>query len=142
MLGRTSRSRRIISTETGCTTSFRRCAMGAKFLLRVHDDAEADDELDRVFPGCSFTHLLAVVSRDQLSVTIDVLSAIRSLGGGLDSLRLTRVAGKLEQRFTVTGLRPHQARLLSGWLVAMADIERASVEHQILRTSLSDRRSM
>ena len=126
----------------GGTAPFRQRAMGAKFLPRVHDDTEADNELDRLFPGCSFTHLLAVVSRDQLSVTIDVLSAIRNLGGGLDSLRLTRVAGKLEQRFKVTGLRPHQARLLSNRLAAMAGIERAKVEHQILRVPSGDRRSM
>lgn len=116
--------------------------MGAKSLPRVHDDTEADDELDQVFPRCSFTHLLAVVSRDQLSVTIEVLSAIHNLGGGLDSLRLTRVAGRLEHRFRVTGLRPHQARLLSNRLAAMAGIEHASVEHQILRVSSGDGRSM
>ena len=115
---------------------------GAKSLPRSHDDTEADDELDRVFPGCSFTHMLAVVSRDQLSVTINVLSAIRNLGGGLDSLRLTRVAGKLEQRFRVTGLRPRQARLLSKRLADVVGVEHASVEHQILRVSPANGRSM
>jgi len=132
----------MISAETGRTAPFRQREMGAKFLPRGHDDTEADDELDRVFPGCSFTHLLAVVSRDQLSVTIEVLSAIHSLGGGLDSLRLTRVAGKLEQRFRVTGLRPHQARLLSNRLAAVVGIEHANVEHQILRVPSANGRSI
>jgi len=111
-------------------------------LSQSRSDGEADDELDRVFPGCSFTHLLAVVSRDQLSVTIGVLSAVSELGGGLDSLRLTRVAGKLEHRFRITGLRPHQARLLADQLAGVAGIEHASVEHQILRVPSANRRSM
>ena len=108
-------------------------------MLRDHDSADFDEELERVFPGCSFTHLLTVVSRDQLSVTIDVLSAICALGGSLDSLRLTRVAGALEQRVRVTGLRPHQARLLSGRLAAAAGIEHARVEHQILHARSMNR---
>ncbi len=120
-------------TETGRAALLRRRVMGAKSLSRVHDDAEADDELARAFPGCSFTHLLTVVSRDQPGVTIEVLSAIEDFGGGLDSLRLNRVEGRLRHRFRMTGLRPHQARLLSNRLAAVAGIEHASVEHQILQ---------
>lgn len=94
---------------------------------------EADDEFDRLFPGCTLTHLLTVVSRDQLNVAIEALSAIRAFGGGLDALHLTRVGAKMEHRLRVTGLRPHQARTLSSRLAAAPKVEHASVEHQILR---------
>jgi len=125
-----------------CLVDASKCHVtGARFLSPSRSDSEADDELDRVFPGCSFTHLLAVVSRDQLSVTIGVLSAISRLGGGLDSLRLTRVAGKLEHRFRITGLRPYQARLLANQLAGVAGIEHASVEHQILKAASSGGRT-
>ena len=97
--------------------------------------AEADDEFDRLFPGSTLTHLLTVVSRDQLGVAIEALSAIRALGGGLDALRLTRVGNKMEHRLRVTGLRPHQARTLSSRLAAAPAVERASVEHQIMRVA-------
>ena len=97
--------------------------------------AKADDEFDRLFPGSTLTHLLTVVSRDQLDVAIEALLAIRALGGGLDALHLTRVGAKMEHRMRVTGLRPHQARTLSNRLAATPAVERASVEHQILRLS-------
>ena len=98
----------------------------------LHAD-EADDELDRLFPDSTFTHLLTVVSHDQLGIAIEALSAIRAFGGGLDALRLTRVNGKTEQRLSMTGLRPQQARLISSHLAAVPGVERARVEHQIIR---------
>lgn len=101
----------------------------------TRDGVDADDELARAFPGCSFTHVLTVVSRGQLGVTMDILTAIQELAGDLDWLRLTRVGEKLEHRLRLTGLSPAQARLLSNRLDAMAGIERAIVEHQILRLS-------
>lgn len=97
------------------------------------DTAEADDELGRLFPGSELTHLLTVVSHDQLGVAIEALEAIRASGGGLDAFHLTRVGDRTEHRLRVTGLRPHQARLLSSRLAAVPEVKHASVEHQILR---------
>lgn len=107
--------------------------MGARFVSQARDEAEADDELARAFPNCSFTHLLTVISRDQISVAVEALLEVSKTGGRLDSLRLTRVAGKLEHRVRVAGLRPHQARTLSNRLAAVTGVEHASVEHQILQ---------
>lgn len=74
---------------------------------------EANDEFDRPFPGCTLTHLLTVVSLDQLEVAIEALSAIRALGGDLDALHPTRADGRTEHRLKVTGfvrIRPHFVR--------------------------------
>jgi hypothetical protein len=94
---------------------------------------EADDELARAFPGCSFAHLLAVTSGCHLDVAVDILSAVKDLGGELDFLRIVRVAGLLEHRFRLTGLLPAQVRCLLDRLSAMSGIKRATVEYQILR---------
>lgn len=97
--------------------------------------AEGDDQFDALFPGCTLTHKLTVVSHDGLGTAIEVLSAVRAWGGVLDALHLTRVGGKAEHRLSVAGLRPRQARLLSGRLAALPGVERAAVEHCLLRTA-------
>lgn len=98
---------------------------------------EPDDEFEQLFPGCTLTHLLTVVSQDQLTVAFEALLAVRAFGGGLNTLHLTSLDGRTELRLRVTGLRPCQARLLSRWLAAAPGVERASVEHQILRLGAS-----
>ena len=107
--------------------------MEAACLSRTHGGADADGEFAQAFLGCSFTRLFAPVSRDQLGETIGIFSAIGNLGGDLASLRLTRVAGKPERCFGLTGLLPAQARMPSNRLSAVTGIGRAIVEHQILR---------
>ena len=94
---------------------------------------EADDDLDRRFPGSSLTHVLTIISDDCISAVVEALTTIQASGGGLEALRLTRLGDKLEQRLRLTGLRPGQARLLSSRLADIADIERVSIEHQIVR---------
>ncbi len=93
------------------------------------------DELELAFPGCSLTHVLNVTSRNQLDVAIEILSLIRAAGGVLDGLHLGRIGGALAQRLHVTGLRPHQTRVLANRIAALPGVEHASVEHQILRTA-------
>jgi hypothetical protein len=93
------------------------------------------DELELAFPGCSLTHVLNVTSRNQLDVAIEILSLIRAAGGVLDGLHLGRIGGGLAQRLNVTGLRPHQTRVLASRIAALPGVEHASVEHQILRTA-------
>lgn len=107
--------------------------MDAALRSAAPDAVDADDELARAFPGCAFAHVVTVVSRSGLSVTMDILSAMNDLDAALDWLRLIRIGEKLEHRLRVTGLSPAQARLLVTRLSAMAGIERAVVEHQLLR---------
>jgi hypothetical protein len=93
------------------------------------------DELEQAFPGCALTHVLSVTTRNQLDVAIEILSLIRSEGGVLDGLQLGRLGGNLAQRLNVTGLRPHQTRVLANRIAALPGVEHASVEHQILRSA-------
>jgi hypothetical protein len=93
------------------------------------------DELEQAFPGCALTHVLSVTTRNQLDVAIEILSLIRSEGGVLDGLQLGRLGGALAQRLNVTGLRPHQTRVLANRIAALPGVEHASVEHQILRSA-------
>lgn len=106
---------------------------------------EADAELDQVFPNCRFTHLLVVVSVGQLGVTIRALSVINefcgTFCGTVDSLRVTRIGGKLEHRFRLTGLRPGQARAMATWLATQAGVERSHVEHHMVTAAASRDRS-
>lgn len=96
-------------------------------------DARAEDEFVSAFPGLTLTHLLTVATRDQLSIVIEVLQAIRASGGVLEALRLTKWDNRLNQQLKIIGLRPHQARLLSDHLAALPGVDRATVEHQLLR---------
>jgi hypothetical protein len=99
------------------------------------DEAPELDELEQAFPGCALTHVLSVTTRNQLDVAIEILSLIRSEGGVLDGLQLGRLGGNLAQRLNVTGLRPHQTRVLANRIAALPGVEHASVEHQILRSA-------
>ena len=92
-----------------------------------------EDELEQSFPGSSLTHVLTIVSRDQLQIAIEALTAIRASGGGLDFLSLSHQGEALEHRLRIVGLRPQQARLLSDRLARLPGVERATVEHQLLR---------
>ena len=115
---------------------------GALFVIVHHEGIaltqtqqlpEADDDFGRVFPGSSLTHVLTIISNDRISVIVEALTTIQASGGGLEALRLTRMGNKLEQRLRLTGLQPGQARLLSNRLAEIADVERVSIEHQIVR---------
>jgi hypothetical protein len=93
----------------------------------------ADDELERAFPGSVLTHLLTITTREQISVVIEALSVIRAAGAALEGLQVSRRAGMFEHRVTLTGLQPQQARLVADRLAGLAGVERARVEHQLLR---------
>jgi hypothetical protein len=92
-----------------------------------------EDEIEQAFPGCVLTHVLTVASDDQLSIAIETLQAVKTLGGRLEGLHLARRGGPLVHRLSVVGLRSHAARLLCDRLAALPGVARASVEHQILR---------
>jgi hypothetical protein len=92
-----------------------------------------EDELGQAFPDCVLTHVLTIVSSDQLSIAIEALATIRASGGGLTALSLSRRAEASEHRLNVVGLRPRQAHLLAERLAALPGVESASVEHQFLR---------
>jgi hypothetical protein len=92
-----------------------------------------EDEFEHALPGFVLTHVLTVTSKDQLSIAIEALQAVRASGGGLEALHLTRQAGTAEHRLKLVGLRAGQARLLSDRLAALPGVERATVEHQLLR---------
>lgn len=96
-------------------------------------DAFDEDELEQALPGCVFTHVLTITCHDQLSIAIEALGAIRAAGGGLTALNLACRSGAAEHRLKVVGLRPQQARRLAERLAALPGVERASVEHQLLR---------
>ncbi len=101
-------------------------------MLSAASDTFTEDELEQAFPGCVLTHVLTIVSCDQLSIAIEVLVAIRASGGGLVALSLVRRPEAAEHRLKVVGLRPRQARLLAERLAALPGVECASVEHQLL----------
>ena len=99
----------------------------------AYDFAE-DDEIERAFPGSTLTHVFTVVSKDQLSVAIETLVAIRAAGGHLGAMRLTRRAETFEHKLTVTGLRPQQARAVADRLAAASSVDHATIEHCLLRS--------
>jgi hypothetical protein len=105
----------------------------ARSLSQTADDAIAEDEFADAFPGLTLTHLLTVASRDELTTTIEALQVIRASGGILEFFRLTRRDNGLEHRLKIAGLCPRQARLLSSRLAALPGVERATVEHQLMR---------
>ena len=103
------------------------------FILTQTDLREPDDELESVFKGSSFTHVLSIRTDDQLDVALTALQAVRAGGGALDGLHLTRRGGGLEHRLTLVGVRPHEARRLADQIAALPGVETATVEHHILR---------
>ena len=100
-------------------------------MLHAIRTPEFDDEFETLLPGGVLTHLLTIVSQDQLGVGIEALVTIRAFGGKLDALHLTCVDGKTEQRLSVAGIRSFQARHLCARLANLPGVERASVEHRI-----------
>jgi hypothetical protein len=98
----------------------------------VHD-AFDEDEIALVFPDCDLTHVLTIISSDQLSVGIEALTAVRAIGGRLEALNLSRRAAAFEHQLKVVGLRPRQARLLADRLAALPGVAHASVEHWLAR---------
>jgi hypothetical protein len=102
-------------------------------MLQAADEPFIEDEIEQAFPGCVLTHVLTVVSDDQLAIAVEALQAVSALGGRLEGLHLTRRGETREHRLKIVGLRPHSARALSDRLAALPGVARASVEHQILR---------
>ncbi len=94
---------------------------------------EPDDELEFVFKGSSFTHVLSITSGDQIDVALTALQAVKASGGALDSLHLNRRGAALEHRLSLVGIRPYEARRLADRIAALPGVEAASVEHHILR---------
>ena len=103
------------------------------FISPEADLREPDDELESVFKGSSFTHVLSIRTCDQLDVALAALHALRAAGGALDGLHLTRRGAGLEHRLTLVGVRPHEARRLADQIAALPGVEAATVEHHILR---------
>ena len=95
--------------------------------------ASADDEFEQTFPGCVLTHVLTVVSQDQLLIAMTALSAVHALGGQLEALSLSRRSGRLEHQLKIVGLRSQQARLLADQLAALPGVDRANIEHHLAR---------
>jgi hypothetical protein len=102
-------------------------------MMQAAYEPSIEDEIEQAFPGSVLTHVLTVVSDDQLAIAVEALQAIAADGGRLDGLNLTRRGEAREHRLKIVGLRPHAARALCDRLAALPGVARASVEHQILR---------
>jgi hypothetical protein len=102
-------------------------------LSQTAHNAVAEDEFANAFPGLTLTHLLTVASRDELAIAIEALQMVRASGGMLEFFRLTRRDDGLDHLLKIAGLCPHRARLLSDRLAALPGVDRATVEHQLLR---------
>jgi hypothetical protein len=85
---------------------------------QTSDHTSAEDEFKDTFPGFTLTHVLGCTTGDELGLAIAALEAIRACGGG-------------------QGLRPQQARALAGRLAALPGVDRATIEHQLLRRPAS-----
>jgi len=94
-----------------------------------------ENDLEFVIPGCSFSHLLTIVTADRLSIAIHALQAIQAIGGSLETMRLSRRGEQQLHELRVTGLRPHEARALSDRLAELPGVHRAKVEHHLARRS-------
>jgi hypothetical protein len=102
-------------------------------MLQAAYEPFIEDEIEQAFPGCVLTHVLTVVSDDQLAIAVEALQAVAALGGRLEGLHLTRRGQSRDHRLKIVGLRPHSARALCDRLATLPGVARASVEHQILR---------
>jgi hypothetical protein len=94
-----------------------------------------ESELELAFPGFFLSHLLHVRTTEPLDLTFEVFSAVRFLGGIIETSHLTRRGGDVEHRLEITGLKAHQARRLASHLAAITGAKGVSVEHQLLRNS-------
>ena len=120
--------------ETGrLKAPFRQRMMERFNMLRTADEPFIEDEIEQAFPGCVLTHVLTVVSDDQLAIAVEALQAVSARGGQLEGLHLTRCGETREHRLKIVGLRPHSARALCDRLASLPGVARAGVEHQILR---------
>jgi hypothetical protein len=107
--------------------------MERRKMLQAAYEPFIEDEIEQAFPGSVLTHVLTVVSDDQLAIAVEALQAVAALGGRLEGLHLTRRAETREHRLKIVGLRPHAARDLCDRLAALPGVARASVEQQISR---------
>ncbi|MGI4795709.1 MAG: hypothetical protein ACRYG8_16865 [Janthinobacterium lividum] len=96
---------------------------------------EVEDELALAFPGCAFTYVLTIISHDPLKTTIAILSLLDTAGAQLTGLRVVRVDKRFEHRIRVSGLRPREARNLSGRVSFLPSVACALVEHHIMRAA-------
>lgn len=91
------------------------------------------DEFARSFPGCTVTHLLSITTGEDADLALGALLAVKSSGGQVESLRLSRSLGGRDHQLRVSGLRPHQARVLSDQIAALPGVTSIRVEHLITR---------
>jgi hypothetical protein len=99
----------------------------------VNPNSLDEDELEQAFLGCALTHVLTMVSCDQLSIAIETLATIGAAGGAVVALSLVRRSDAFEHRLKLVGLGAGQARRITEQLAALPGVKGASVEHQLLR---------
>jgi hypothetical protein len=93
----------------------------------------AKDEFPDAFPGLSLSHLLVIITQNQLALAIDVLEAVGASGGEIEYLRMTKCDEGLKHQLRLCGWGSRQARLLSQGLAALPGVNRATIEHQLMR---------
>ena len=125
-----------IGNETGRLTTSARSSIDEMEHLNLSETAVeefAKEEFPDAFPGLSLTHLLIVTTQNRLTLAIDVLNAIGASGGEVECLKMTKCGEGLKHQFRLCGLGSRQARLLSQGLAALPGVDRATIEHQLLR---------
>jgi hypothetical protein len=125
-----------IGNETGRLMTSARSSIDEMEHLNLSEmvvEEFAKDEFPDVFPGLCLTHLLIVTTQNRLALAIDVLNAIGASGGEVEFLRMSKCGEGLKHQFRLCGLRSQQARVLSQDLAALPGVNRATIEHQLLR---------
>jgi hypothetical protein len=125
-----------IGNETGRPMTSARSSIDEMEHLSLSDTAVeefAKDEFPDAFPGLTLTHLLIVTTQNRPALTIDVLNAIGASGGEVECLKMTKCGDGLKHQVRFCGLGSRQAHLLSQDLAALPGVNRATVEHQLLR---------
>jgi hypothetical protein len=128
--------RPMIGNETGRPTTSARSSIDEMEHLNLSEttvDEFAKDEFPDAFPGLSLSHLLVVTTQNRLALAIDVLNTIGASGGEVEFLRMTKCGEGLKHQLRLCGLGSQQARLLSQDLAALPGVDRATIEHQLLR---------
>jgi hypothetical protein len=128
--------RPMIGNEAGCPLTSARSSIDEMERPNVSETVAeqfAEDAIPQAFPGLTLSHLLTVTTQDRLASAIGVLQAIGESGGEVASLRMIRCGDGLKHELRLCGLGPRQARLLSEGLAALPGVDRATIEHQLLR---------
>jgi len=125
-----------IGNETGRPATSARSSIDEMEHLNLSETAVeelAKDEFLDALPGLTLSHVLIVTTQNRLDLAIDVLKAIGASGGEVECLKMTKYGEGLKHQFKLCGLGSRQARLLSQGLAALPGVDRATIEHQLLR---------